>query len=446
MSTISSVKQILDKLGLSEHYRNFIDNGYDSLTALKNITSDDMYSMGLSEAHQQKIINFLQDNPSLNADPVRDSRWPGISERDIDPSLVDTPGYHERSLVESWPLAEQPQWELTRQKRKWERRPELDLNAPVKPPTAYVAFSNAVRDELDGRSFTEISKTAGRRWSSLPTEEKQALEREALKLRGKYRMAMDNYKGSKEQKEYEDYIRKFKETKGRGDTHRPSLVYTAAERLSTATESLPLDLTTPPGISGPSTWQAESSSHTIISRESREAFQGYAYLSSSPSMQSSSSSSSVASLFSSFRSTPTAPLSYSGDSSRSQMGLISSGQEMNLDNEGGTPTPKEGQKRPFLILPSITASVAGLPSEFTSRDILPHNSSPPGASHLPAVPFEAILPPLPPQSGTSPRSPTSLLPYSLSYHPRSNEDDLDHGRYTQTGVLPEPGPTTEYPR
>jgi len=69
MSTISSVKQVLDKLGLSAHYRTFIDNGYDSLLALRNITSDDMYSMGLSEAHQQartRTQTEIATNPRIH--------------------------------------------------------------------------------------------------------------------------------------------------------------------------------------------------------------------------------------------------------------------------------------------------------------------------------------------------------------------------------------------
>jgi len=110
---------------------------------------------------------------------------------------VDTPERREGSSVEAEPSTGSSQQELPRQKRKWERRPELDLNAPVKPPTAYVAFSNAVREELDGKPFTEISRTAGRRWSLLPAEEKKGLEREALRLRGEYRAATENYKDSK---------------------------------------------------------------------------------------------------------------------------------------------------------------------------------------------------------------------------------------------------------
>jgi hypothetical protein len=35
--------------------------------------------------------------------------------------------------------------------------PKSDANAPEKPPSAYVVFANSVREELKGKSFTEVN-------------------------------------------------------------------------------------------------------------------------------------------------------------------------------------------------------------------------------------------------------------------------------------------------
>lgn len=158
----------------------------------------------------------------------------------------------------------------------------------------------------------------------------------------------------------------------------------------------------------------------------------------------SSSSSSAAPSFSSFRSTPTASLSHSGDSSRSQIELMSSGQDMDFGSEVRASTSKEGPKKPVFSLPSIASSIAGLPSEFTSRVMIPHNFPPPASSQQSYIPFVNFLPPPSPKSASFPQSPISLVPYSLSYDLRSSEDDRDHRDHSQAGANPEPGPSTEY--
>ncbi|KAG1240362.1 hypothetical protein G6F68_017737 [Rhizopus microsporus] len=63
-------------------------------------------------------------------------------------------------------------------KRKYHRHPKPDTNAPVKPPSAYVMFSNDIRAELkqQNRSFTDLAKIIGDRWKSISAEEKELYE------------------------------------------------------------------------------------------------------------------------------------------------------------------------------------------------------------------------------------------------------------------------------
>ena len=58
-------------------------------------------------------------------------------------------------------------------KRRYRRHPKADPHAPVKPSSAYVEFSNTVREEMKGASFTEIARRVGERWQALPKQEKE---------------------------------------------------------------------------------------------------------------------------------------------------------------------------------------------------------------------------------------------------------------------------------
>jgi hypothetical protein len=53
---------------------------------------------------------------------------------------------------------------------------------PTRPPSAYVIFSNKIREELRGRnfSFTEIAKLIGENWRNLSPAEKEFLTPESV--------------------------------------------------------------------------------------------------------------------------------------------------------------------------------------------------------------------------------------------------------------------------
>lgn len=58
-------------------------------------------------------------------------------------------------------------------KRRYRRHPKVDPHAPVKPASAYVEFSNVIREEMKGASFTEIARRVGERWQALSKQEKE---------------------------------------------------------------------------------------------------------------------------------------------------------------------------------------------------------------------------------------------------------------------------------
>lgn len=104
-----------------------------------------------------------------------------------------------------------------------------DQNAPNRPPSAYVRFSNRgqqwnlcidrpmltffpeTRDLLKGQglSFTEIAKTVGERWQVLPLGEKAIYESRAQIMKHQYHTQLAEYKKTKDHANYQEYLADF---------------------------------------------------------------------------------------------------------------------------------------------------------------------------------------------------------------------------------------------
>ncbi|KAI7900384.1 uncharacterized protein BX663DRAFT_544856 [Cokeromyces recurvatus] len=97
-------------------------------------------------------------------------------------------------------------------KRKYRRHPKPDQNAPVKPPSAYIMFSNDSRAELKDQqlSFAELAKIVGEKWKALSCVQKQTYERMATKAKDKYLVALEKYRLTPEYKHYKEYLKDFK--------------------------------------------------------------------------------------------------------------------------------------------------------------------------------------------------------------------------------------------
>ncbi|RCH79247.1 hypothetical protein CU098_000646, partial [Rhizopus stolonifer] len=97
-------------------------------------------------------------------------------------------------------------------KRKYHRHAKPDINAPLKPPSAYVMFSNDVRAELkqQNKSFTDLAKIIGDRWKNITPAEKEMYETIALKAREEYLKKIEEYQKTDAFKKYQQYISDFK--------------------------------------------------------------------------------------------------------------------------------------------------------------------------------------------------------------------------------------------
>ena len=98
-------------------------------------------------------------------------------------------------------------------KRKYRRRPKPDKHAPVKPPSAYIMFSNQIRAEMKDQnmSFAEIAKSIGEQWKALSPEKKHSYELTAMQAKDAYLIAMQHHRQTPEYRQYQDYLKGFKE-------------------------------------------------------------------------------------------------------------------------------------------------------------------------------------------------------------------------------------------
>ena len=111
-------------------------------------------------------------------------------------------------------------------KRKYRRHPKPDENAPERPPSAYVIFSNRVREEVKGEnlSFTEIAKLVGERWQKLEAEGKEPYEAQAGAAKERYNADLVSYKKTPEYQGYSRYLTDFKAKHGTiSEPKRPKL-------------------------------------------------------------------------------------------------------------------------------------------------------------------------------------------------------------------------------
>ena len=95
--------------------------------------------------------------------------------------------------------------------RKWRRHPRPDDHAPDRPPSAYVIFSNIVREELKDQdlSFTKIARTVGERWQALTSDQRRPFEDQACGAKERYLEELANYKETEEYKDYQKYLWDF---------------------------------------------------------------------------------------------------------------------------------------------------------------------------------------------------------------------------------------------
>lgn len=200
---VASMSEVLHDIfarqGLNQYLEPLRDEGFDSWDTVLDVTETDLDALGMKLGHRRKLqrqIAFARGVPPSAALPTP-------SQQDQGPK-VDS-GKPSKYLDEG-------AGDTVRTKRRYRRHPKSDKNAPIKPRSAYVLFSNKTREELEGQgfSFTEVSKIIGEKWQHLFPEKKRQLETRAQQAKEKYRRDLSEYKKTPEHRQYSQYLQDFK--------------------------------------------------------------------------------------------------------------------------------------------------------------------------------------------------------------------------------------------
>ncbi|KAH6634419.1 hypothetical protein B0J18DRAFT_19012 [Chaetomium sp. MPI-SDFR-AT-0129] len=194
---------IFEELGLTQYLDAFIDQGFDTWETILDVTESDLDALGVKLGHRRKLQRRIANSRGVAPDvSLLSPTQAAIEELKLqDVVKTEVPPVDGREAV--GPVTT---------KRKYRRHPKPDENAPERPPSAYVLFSNKMREELKGRnlSFTEIAKLVGENWQNLGVVEKEPFESQAQAMKDKYLSDLAEYKKTPDYRKYNAYLLEFK--------------------------------------------------------------------------------------------------------------------------------------------------------------------------------------------------------------------------------------------
>ncbi|GJC84077.1 high mobility group protein B3 [Colletotrichum liriopes] len=160
---------IFAELGISQYLGIFLEQGFDTWETILDITESDLRianSRGLAPD-----ASLVSPTRTTAEEPKPEAQRPEQPRPEVKDGPVVT-------------------------KRKYRRHPKPDENAPERPPSAYVLFSN--------------TKLVGEHWQNLTPGEKEPYETSALKAKEKYNHDLAEYKKTAEYRKYNLYLQDFK--------------------------------------------------------------------------------------------------------------------------------------------------------------------------------------------------------------------------------------------
>lgn len=201
------LQEVFGELGISQYLDVFLDQGFDTWETILDITESDLDALGVKLGHRRKLQRRIANARGVAPDVALASPTRASVEDTRAGAEVQKP---EASAVPSTDSRENSNGVV--QKRKYRRHPKPDENAPERAPSAYVLFSNKMREDLKGQNltFTEIAKLVGENWQGLTQAEKEPYERDAQAAKEKYNRDLAEYKKTPDYKKYLQYLQEFK--------------------------------------------------------------------------------------------------------------------------------------------------------------------------------------------------------------------------------------------
>ncbi|KAL8718912.1 MAG: hypothetical protein Q9225_004015 [Loekoesia sp. 1 TL-2023] len=186
---MSDLKARLLSFGMGQYYPSFAEAGFGTWETILDITEDDLDSLGVQRGHRRRLQQEIAFYLASGAEPEDQTS---------------------RALSRSAPNTEGSSAHTSR-KRQYTRHPKPDSNAPQRPPSAYLLFSNAVRDKLrdESLSFAEKSKIVGDQWQNMPDAVKNQWRQTASGPWEKYKSDQMQYQNTDSHRDYQAYLAEF---------------------------------------------------------------------------------------------------------------------------------------------------------------------------------------------------------------------------------------------
>ncbi|KAJ9655871.1 hypothetical protein H2201_008709 [Coniosporium apollinis] len=207
VTDMASLYGLLKEVGLEQYHDRLAKNGFASWEAVCDISEADLAQLGFKLGHRrilQRAIASHQGHSSTQAL----GEW-----------VED--GHIAEQSVEFDPEREQEQ--EPKAKRRYQRRPKPDLDAPVRPKSGHVMFSEHLRDypAVSALSFVDIAKLVGEEWRALSAEGRQHWEDRSAADVEVYKADLLAYKATPDYQLYQDYLVEFKKWhSGKGEQAR----------------------------------------------------------------------------------------------------------------------------------------------------------------------------------------------------------------------------------
>jgi hypothetical protein len=193
----------LVRLGLSQYEERLQENGFEDWETVTAITETDMAKMNFKRGDRRKLQRAIREYNSASTSH-------GVYEAEnfpLPPEGLPAIRGHSGAMP-------QPSQQAARTTRPYRRHPRPDPNAPHKPKTAYVLFSEHVRQDpaLNRSSFIGIAKETGKRWRELSHEERTTIwVTPAADRLQDYKNKLERYKQTETYRSHQTYLEEFKQ-------------------------------------------------------------------------------------------------------------------------------------------------------------------------------------------------------------------------------------------
>lgn len=190
----------LSLLDMSQYLEPFVQAGFDSWETLMEITEEDLESLGVELGHRRKLQREIVNTR-------RSAQAPTLASQINQRTSISGKRLPESNLGGVKQELRAP----ASGKRGYRHHPKADENAPQRPYSAYVLFSNQVREEMKDEpiSFADISRQVGERWQNLSPEEKDVWKQKAAGPWDKYKQDLAEYQKTDNYRKYNQYVSDF---------------------------------------------------------------------------------------------------------------------------------------------------------------------------------------------------------------------------------------------